>query len=132
MQKNIDINSSNEKEKQEAESLAQEQGIDLSAAAAEKKELGEKSREEKMIMDELMQEVHVMEQDETKKAQAEAKARKIQVLGEDDKLQHLLAIAKGKGVVEAISVAKKMNEPYILDLLHDILAKEGFYEKFKK
>ena len=44
----------------------------------------------------------------------------------------LLKIAREKGLVYAIQVAKKMNEPYLLDVLHDTLASEGFYKDFKK
>ena len=47
-------------------------------------------------------------------------------------LKRLLGIAKEKGVSEAVAIAKKMNDPFVLDILHDILVQEGFYNKFKK
>ena len=39
--------------------------------------------------------------------------------------------AKSKGVVYAVNVAKKMDDPFVLDKLHDNLAKEGYYKSFK-
>jgi len=51
-------------------------------------------------------------------------------LGEKEKIERLLDIAREKGLVFAIQVARKMNEPYLLDILHDTLAQEGFYKDF--
>ena len=73
-----------------------------------------------------------MELDEKTKAEAEKKANKIEFLGEKEKIEHLLDLAREKGVVYAIQVAKKMNEPYLLDILHDTLAQEGLYKKMGK
>ena len=42
---------------------------------------------------------------------------------------HLLQIARDKGVIFAIQLVRKMNEPYLLDVFHDTLAREGFYKK---
>lgn len=93
---------------------------------AERKEI---SPYDKVVSDELKKEIEMMELDEKAKGEAEKKAEKIEFLGEKEKLEHLLQIAREKGVVFAIQVAKKMNEPYLLDIFHDILAKEGFYKK---
>jgi penicillin-binding protein-related factor A (putative recombinase) len=73
-----------------------------------------------------------MEIDDNLKKEAEQKANKISFLGDDEKLKHLLQISREKGVVFAIKVAKSMNEPYLLDTFHDLLAKEGFYKDFVK
>jgi hypothetical protein len=73
-----------------------------------------------------------MQLDDNLKKEAEQKANKIQFLADDDKLKELLKIAGEKGIVFAIQTAKKMNEPFLLDALHDILAKEGYYKKFIK
>ena len=83
-------------------------------------------------MSELRREIELMEVDEKTKEEAEKKAKKIEFLGEEDKIEHLLQIAREKGLVFAISVARKMNEPYLLDVLHDTLAREGFYKDFTK
>ena len=50
----------------------------------------------------------------------------------DSDIKKLLEIAREKGVVFAIKVAKSMNDPFLLDTLHDALAKEGYYKDFVK
>jgi len=87
---------------------------------------------EKIISEELRREIELMEVDDNLKKQAEQKANKISFLADDDKLKKLLGIAKEKGVIFAIQVAKRMNEPFLLDTLHDILAQEGLYKDFTK
>jgi flagellar motility protein MotE (MotC chaperone) len=86
----------------------------------------------KIVSEELKREIEMMELDEDLKVQAAEKAKKIQLLGEEEKIDHLLKLAQEKGVVFAVKVAKSMNDPYILDTLHDILAREGYYQKFIK
>lgn len=86
-------------------------------------------QEDKIVSAELRREIEMMELDDSTKKEAEKKAEKIEFLGEKEKIEHLLDIAREKGVVFAIQVAKKMNEPYLLDVLHDTLAREGFYLK---
>ena len=88
--------------------------------------------EEKIILDELRREIEMMELDPSTKKEAEIERQKIDYLGEKEKIEHLLKMAREKGVIFAIQVARKMNEPYLLDILHDILAREGFYQKFIK
>ena len=80
----------------------------------------------------MKREIELMELDDNLKKQAEQKANKIQFLADDDKLKKLMELAREKGVVFAIKVSKKMNDPFLLDALHDILAKEGYYKKFVK
>jgi len=63
---------------------------------------------------------------------AKKKAVQIKSLGKKGKLQRLLNLAEEKGIAFAVTVAKNMNDPYILDTFHDVLAKEGLYKKFKK
>jgi len=95
----------------------------------EKKEM---SADEKIISEELKREIELMQVDDNLKKEAEQKANKIQFLADDEKLKKLLDVAKNKGVIFAIQTAKKMNDPFLLDALHDILAKEGYYQKFIK
>ncbi len=92
----------------------------------EKREL---SPDDKTVSEELRREIEMMEMDDKSKDEAKKKAEKIEFLGEKEKVEHLLQIAREKGVVFAIQVARRMNEPYLLDILHDTLAKEGFYLK---
>ncbi len=90
------------------------------------------SQDEKIVSQELRREIELMEIDDNLKKQAEQKANKISFLADDDKLKKLLEIAREKGVVFAIKVAKSMNDPFILDTLHDALSQEGFYKDFTK
>lgn len=86
--------------------------------------------DEKNITDQIKKEIELMELDESLKAEAKKKASKIEFLGEKEKIEHLLEIAREKGVVFAVKTAREMKDPYLLDILHDILAKEGFYQTF--
>jgi flagellar motility protein MotE (MotC chaperone) len=97
--------------------------------APEKKEIFE---DEKLVAEQLRREIELMNVDENLKKEAEQKAQKISFLGEQEKIEHLLNLAKEKGLVFAIKTAKEMKDSYILDVLHDILAKEGYYQKFVK
>jgi len=96
------------------------------------RESNEISRGERIISAELRREIEMMELDDDKKDEAKKKANKIEFLGEKEKIEHLLQIAREKGLVFAIQVAKKMGDPYVLDILHDTLAQEGFYKDFTK
>ncbi|GEM_PF-1823530 len=95
-------------------------------------ERGEISREDKIVSAELRKEIEMMELDDNTKAEAKKKAEKIEFLGEKEKIEHLLQIAREKGVLFAVQVAKRMNEPYLLDILHDTLSQEGLYKNFMK
>lgn len=92
-------------------------------------ERGELSPDDKIVSDTLRKEIELMQVDESTKKEAEKKAEMIEFLGEKEKIKHLLQMAREKGVLFAIQVARKMNEPYLLDILHDTLAQEGFYLK---
>lgn len=91
------------------------------AEAAEKKEL---TREEIITKEALKREIDTMELDDSLKEAAAEQVKKIQTLGEEEKIEHLLEITKDKGVIFAVKVAQKMNDPYVLDIFHDILVKE--------
>jgi hypothetical protein len=108
---------------------ADEQAVEFKKEGEQIIEKKEISPDEKVIADELRREIEMMESDDTLKDEAKKKAQKIEFLGEEEKIEHLLKIAREKGVVFAIKMAKEMKEPYILDVLHDILAREGFYKK---
>ena len=70
--------------------------------------------------------------EENLKKESENKAKQIQVLGEEEKIENLLKLAKEKGVAYAVKVAQDMNDPYILDIFHDVLVREGMWKKFEK
>ena len=109
-----------------------EQAVPFEQEEIKVPEKGEVSRDEKAISDELRREIELMQIDDNLKKQAEQKANKISFLADDDKLKQLLAVAREKGVVFAIKVAKTMNDPFLLDTLHDALAREGYYKDFVK
>ena len=92
----------------------------------------ESLRDDRIVSAELRKEIEMMELDDELKGEAKKKAEKIEFLGEKEKIEHLLQMAREKGLVFAIQVARKMNEPYLLDILHDTLAQEGFYKDFTK
>jgi len=95
----------------------------------EKKEI---SKDEKIVADELRREIEMMEVEGNLKEEAKKKAQEIEFLGEKEKIEHLLKIAREKGIIFAIKSAKEMKDAYILDTLHDILAKEGYYKNFSR
>ena len=107
-----------------------EQSVKFEQAREETPERKEISRDEKLISDELRKEIEMMELDGKLKVEAEKKAEKIEYLGEKEKIEHLLKMAREKGLVFSIQVAKKTGDPYVLDILHDTLSKEGFYKEF--
>ncbi len=80
----------------------------------------------------LRQKIESIDLTDHLKQQVSAQANAITSLSEEEKMKALLKAAKEKGVIFAVHMAKKMNDPYILDMLHDTLAKEGHYKDFLK
>lgn len=117
-------------EKKDVWEKAREEASLIERAELEKTKI---SREdEKTIRQQIRREIEMMELTPELQDEAVKKAKKIEFLGEKEKLEHLMAIAKERGVEFAIKVAENMNDPYVLDIFHDILVKEGFYKKFLK
>lgn len=88
--------------------------------------------QEREIQEQLKKEIEMMELNPELQMEAVQKAKKIEFLGEKEKLERLLTLADERGMEFAVKVAKEMNDPYVLDTFHDILVKEGFYKKFLK
>jgi hypothetical protein len=88
--------------------------------------------DDKIVAAELRKQIELMELDPANKKEAEIEKEKIEYLGEKEKVEHLLQLAREKGLVFAIQTARSMNEPYLLDILHDTLAQEGLYKNFVK
>ena len=124
-----DLNNKEIAKNSEGKISAGEQEVHFDWEAGKTPERKEVSRDDKLVSDELRREIDLMELDDKTKEEAKNKANKIEFLGEKEKIEHLLTIAREKGVVFAIQEAKKMNEPYLLDVLHDTLAREGLYKK---
>lgn len=111
------------------EVLREEKTID-SAPTPEKNE--ESVGREFQVQRQLREKIENIELADDLKQQATVQANTITSLSEEEKMKSLLKAAKEKGVVYAVALAKKMNDPYILDMLHDTLAKEGHYKDFLK
>ncbi len=76
--------------------------------------------------------VEGMQIDDDAKAQAAVSAQSLAGSEEQVKLAQLLKLAKEKGVIFAVKTAQKLNDPYLLDMLHDKLAESGHYKEFLK
>ncbi|TSC94765.1 MAG: Uncharacterized protein CEN87_299 [Parcubacteria group bacterium Licking1014_1] len=125
--------SEKEIKKTKREISAGEQRVKFSEEAEEIAEKKEDSLEnETIVAEQLKREIEAMEIDDSLKEEAKKKAEKIDFLGEKEKIERLLEIAKEKGVVFSVQVAQNMEDPFILDIFHDILAKEGYYKQFIK
>src|SRR3989344_6066868 len=108
----------------ESESLSPEQKIEFFQEGIKTVEKKEPTREETITREALKREINAMELDDSLKEAADEKAKKIQTLGEEEKIERLLEITKEKGIAFAIRVAQQMNDHYVLDIFHDILVKE--------
>ncbi len=49
-----------------------------------------------------------------------------------NKVKDLLRVAEEKGLERSIKEAEKENDPFLLDVYHDVLAKDAAYKKFLK
>lgn len=115
------------------ESLSPEQKIEFSQEGIKLPEKKEPTREEVITKESLQREIAMMELDDSLKEEASHRAREIQTLGEGEKIKHLLEITRAKGIAFAVRTAKQMNDPYVLDSLHDILVKNwSDYKQFLK
>jgi 5-bromo-4-chloroindolyl phosphate hydrolysis protein len=89
-------------------------------------------KEERAIREKLEEEMVKIKLSPSLTNEVKKRAVQVKSLDEKERLEYLLDITKTNGVAFAVTVAQKMNDPYILDTFHDILAREGLYKKFKK
>ena len=101
----------------------------LEKETIEKEKIEDLSSEE---IKKIREEIEKTDLDDSLKLQTQNHAQDIKYLEEDKKIKKLLALTDEKGVVYAINVAKNMNDPYLLDKLHDVLVEKGYYKKFMK
>jgi len=87
---------------------------------------------EKAVREKLKEEIEEMIVSPELTVEAGKKAKKIKDLDQKGKLKRLLELAEEGGINFAVEVCKGMKDPFLLDVFHDILAKEGLYKKFKK
>lgn len=86
------------------------------------------SEEEKQSIREKIEKTDI---DDSLKMQASSQAKDLSSMKDDEKIKELLEIAHKKGVVYAVTVAKKTGDSYLVDMFHDTLAKEGLYKQIK-
>ena len=53
----------------------------------------------------------------------------VSMVSDQGKIQRLLKLVEEKGVLFAVKVAKETGDSYVLDLLHDALAKYNLYKR---
>ena len=122
------------KKEKEAEKLKepsfQEEIAELKESVSETKERVEGHPE--LEVQKLKDQVEKTELDDQLKLQASSQAQNLKTLDDDKKIKKLLELAKSKGVVYAVQVAKKMDDAYVLDALHDKLVEGGYYSSVNK
>ncbi len=96
----------------------QEKGISLEKM--EKKELSDQDLDPPQFLSSS-----VAQQKEDKKSREEEKKLSIK-----RDIKHLIAIAEEKGLEYSIKEAQKKNNPFLLDIYHDVLAKDSSYKRF--
>jgi len=102
----------------------------------EKKERGEEKEfltaEEKIIKEKLRREIELMKINPELQDEARKKAQQIKELDVQGKIKNLLLAAEQEGVAFAVKIAEGLKDPYLLDVFHDILARDGLFKRFKK
>ena len=91
---------------------------------------GELTEEEKVSREELEKELKKVKLSSQAQVQAQKEAEEMKKQTVEGKIQHLTDLAKAQGLAYAVEVAKKMDDPYLLDLFHDNLAKNGLFKEF--
>lgn len=97
-----------------------------------RKELTEKEKQEREM---LKQEIENEKTELLLKSQSQAIRQSEKIKMQDStqgQIKYLLVLAQTKGLYFAIQTAKQTKNPYLIDLFHDILAKQGLYKKFKR
>lgn len=101
----------------------------------EKKEVLERKEltfEEKEKKEKLREEIEKAKLPSEKEVEAFKEVERIKRQNIQGKIKHLLDLAQSKGLSYTVKVAKETKDPYLIDLFHDILIKEGLFEKFPK
>ena len=124
----MDKNIINENESGVEDLLPKEQREDFVKRGAEQERKDVTEQDTNKIRQEL-ENSHI---DNDAKIKASSEADVLLNLGKKEKIEKLLHFAKTKGVIFSVHVAKKMEDPFLLDALHDALVKEGYYKNFLK
>jgi len=124
MEENLDKIEKGPKEEYREKPSIVEQGRET---VSEKEELTE---EEIVSKKELEQELQKVKLSSQAQVQAQKQAEDMKKGTVQGKIQHLMDLAKAQGLAYAVEVARKMDDPYLLDLFHDTLAKDSLFKKF--
>lgn len=90
----------------------------------------EADKEERETREEIAAELEKVKLSPQAKAQTQKQADDIQKESEQGKIQRLLEMAEEQGLAYAVEVAKKMDNPLLLDKFHDILAENKLFKKY--
>ncbi|MCK4453740.1 hypothetical protein KAU51_00070 [Candidatus Parcubacteria bacterium] len=113
--------------KEYREEISPKETIEEREEVLEKKELTETEKEARKELEKEIKKVKLSSQ---AKIQAQKQAEDIKKGTVQGKIQHLLDLAQTQGLAYAVEVVRKMDDPYLLDLFHDTLAKQGLFKKF--
>jgi len=91
------------------------------------KELTPNEKELKKQLQEKMEGIQLSAPVQQQTAQA---AQDLSTQSLEQKVKQLLDFAQTKGLEYSVDIAKKTNDPLLIDLYHDILAKDGYFQKF--
>ena len=96
----------------------------------ERKDVLEIGFEKRIIEEKLGEDLKKLEEDPGKfQDQIQDERKQINQIKKEGRLSRLLSIAEEKGAHFAVEVAKRMDDPFILDALHDLLVQKGLNEK---
>jgi len=93
-----------------------------------RRELSEEEIKEK---EELLRRITEAELPLELSLEAEKEADKLREGTVKERIEKLLELAEEKGLLYAVEVAKKAENPLVMDLFHDILAKNGLFKRFQ-
>lgn len=105
----------------------------LPETEVERKKEQEKSESSfggKATREELEKAAIALDQNPVVVEEAKKRAATAAAASSNKTIDNLIAAAKEKGVVFAVRVAKEMNDPFLLDTLHDRLVQEGMLKDF--
>jgi len=116
-----------EPRKKYREEISPKETIEEREKVLEKRELTEQEKETRKELEKEIKKVKLSPQ---AKVQAQKQAEDIKKGTVQGKIQHLLDLSQSQGLAYAVEVVRKMDDPYLLDLFHDTLVKEGLFRKF--
>lgn len=125
---NSELDEKSLREKSLEQELQLQESVEATEHRIEEEKSVELSKEEAKI---LREKIESTELDDHLKDQAKSDAEEVMTLEDEKVIQKLIDLAQSKGAVYAVAVAKKMDDAYVLDALHDRLSKDGYYKSLK-